>query len=155
MPRDGRRRIDVNHTSQLESFIYLSSSISVSVSGFRFPDSCCHLVLHLLWKPASTLHVLNSIFFSSKFCRKDVASTMPAFENTTWNINKPGFLNLCYSLSFRIDLKLHLHKLIVNVMISAWFKTGVERILFPLFSAFTRKYWKATSWLFTWSYGAC
>ena len=37
-----------------------------------------------------------------------------------------------YSLSFNISLKLHLLGLIVNVMISAGFKTGVERILFPL-----------------------
>ena len=32
--REGRRSIDVNHTSQLESFI-----CSGSVSGFRIPDS--------------------------------------------------------------------------------------------------------------------
>ena len=31
MQREGRRHIDVNHTSQHESFIYLSSS------GFRIP----------------------------------------------------------------------------------------------------------------------
>ena len=36
--REGRRSIDVNHTSQLESFI-CSGSGSSSASGFRIPDS--------------------------------------------------------------------------------------------------------------------
>ena len=37
--REGRRSIDVNHTSQLEAFIYFSNSGSGSGSGFRIPDS--------------------------------------------------------------------------------------------------------------------
>ena len=41
-----------------------------------------------------------------------------------------------YSLSFRISLKLHSLGLTVNVTISAGFKAGVERIIFPLSSAF-------------------
>ena len=45
-----------------------------------------------------------------------------------------------YSLSFRISLKLHLLGLTVNVTISAGFKAGVERIIFPLSSAFMQKY---------------
>ena len=42
------------------------------------------------------------------------------------------------SLSFRISLNLHFLGFIVNVRISAWFKSSAERILFPLSSALCR-----------------
>ena len=36
--KEGRRSIDVNHTSQLEAFIYLSGSGTGTGSGSTFPD---------------------------------------------------------------------------------------------------------------------
>ena len=54
MQKEGRRRVDVNHTSQLESFIHLSGSGSGSGSDssfrlFHTPDC---LELFTFWKDA-------------------------------------------------------------------------------------------------------